>query len=76
MVSTSSGTGPGLSVGIVVKNREGGEQIQFRNQKDLSEEYLKILALAHEVVADTNKQGEKIYQGPSPDEITLVDAAR
>jgi magnesium-transporting ATPase (P-type) len=32
--------------------------------------------VAHEVVADVNKKGEKIYQGPSPDEITLVDAAR
>ena len=32
--------------------------------------------MAHEVVADEDKQGNKIYQGPSPDEITLVDAAR
>lgn len=44
--------------------------------KELAEEYLTVLSVAHEVVADTNKKGEKIYQGPSPDEITLVDAAR
>jgi magnesium-transporting ATPase (P-type) len=27
-------------------------------------------------VAETDKQGKKFYQGPSPDEISLVDAAR
>ena len=44
--------------------------------KDLVEEYWLGLSLAHEVVADTNKNGEKIYQGPSPDEITLVQTAK
>lgn len=34
------------------------------------------MAVAHEVVAEINKKGLKFYQGPSPDEITLVDAAR
>lgn len=28
------------------------------------------------MVADTNKEGKIVYQGPSPDEITLVDAAK
>jgi hypothetical protein len=32
--------------------------------------------MAHEVVADKDKKGNKIYQGPSPDEITLVEAAK
>ena len=40
--------------------------------KDLADEYMKALALAHQVVADVDKKGNKIYQGPSPDEITLV----
>lgn len=35
-----------------------------------------VLGLAHEVVAETDKKGNKFYQGPSPDEITLVDAAK
>lgn len=35
-----------------------------------------VLATAHEVVADKNKEGKVVYQGPSPDEISLVDAAR
>jgi magnesium-transporting ATPase (P-type) len=34
------------------------------------------LALAHEVVPQIDDSGKIVYQGPSPDEITLVDAAR
>ena len=34
------------------------------------------LGLAHEVVVEKDKQGKPFYQGPSPDEITLVDAAK
>jgi hypothetical protein len=30
------------------------------------------LAIAHEVVVATDKEGHKKYQGPSPDEIALV----
>ena len=44
--------------------------------RELAEEYLTALAITHEVVSETNKKGKKFYQGPSPDEITLVDAAR
>jgi phospholipid-transporting ATPase len=44
--------------------------------KSLSQEYLTALALAHEVVAEHDKTGKIIYQGPSPDEITLVAAAK
>jgi phospholipid-transporting ATPase len=42
----------------------------------LSEEYFKILGSAHEVVGEDDKKGNIKYQGPSPDEITLVEAAR
>lgn len=34
------------------------------------------LAVAHEVVSETDKNGKIFYQGPSPDEISLVDAAK
>lgn len=34
------------------------------------------LSLAHEVVMDKDKDGNTTYQGPSPDEITLVQAAK
>jgi magnesium-transporting ATPase (P-type) len=35
-----------------------------------------LLGLTHEVVPDQDKAGNKIYQGPSPDEVALVDAAK
>lgn len=34
------------------------------------------LAIAHEVVVATDKEGVVKYQGPSPDEIALVDTAK
>ena len=34
------------------------------------------MGLAHECVPDVDKKGNLIYQGPSPDEIALVDAAK
>lgn len=61
---------------VFVKNREGGQEISFRQMKELADEYLTALAITHEVVAETDKKGKKFFQGPSPDEITLVDAAR
>lgn len=63
----------GLSTPIHVK---GGSSVNFSNLKDLAEEYLLLLSTAHEVVAEKDKEGKVVYQGPSPDEITLVDAAR
>lgn len=61
---------------IVVRNREDSDKIVFRKLRELSEEYFILLGLTHEVVSDRSKQGLKIYQGPSPDEVALVDAAR
>ena len=49
-------------------------------QRDLVIEFLKVLALAHECVPETvtKTDGTKItfFQGPSPDEVTLVDFAK
>ena len=39
-------------------------------------EYLQILGLAHEVVKDdVEDPDDMVYQGPSPDEITMVETA-
>lgn len=35
-----------------------------------------LLATAHECVVEEDKEKNLVYQGPSPDEITLVDAAK
>lgn len=54
--------------------------MHFTSQKQLVTEFIKVLALAHECVPEfvTKDDGEKIvfYQGPSPDEVTLVDFAK
>lgn len=52
---------------MTIKDRDGKQSINFPQMKDLAEEYLTILAVAHEVVAETDKKGKKFYQGPSPD---------
>ena len=44
--------------------------------REIAEEYFILLGLTHEVVPETNKFGSKVYMGPSPDEVALVDAAR
>jgi magnesium-transporting ATPase (P-type) len=63
-----------------VKSSNGKISIKFNSQRKLVSEFLKILSLAHECVPETvsKPDGTKVtfYQGPSPDEITLVDFAR
>lgn len=52
---------------------------EIKTQYDLSIEYFKLLSTCHECVIDSeqNQEMQMIrYQGPSPDEITLVDTAR
>jgi phospholipid-transporting ATPase len=75
LLANGSGDG-GLYSEITVRNREGDDQITFKRKRELAEEYFLVLGLAHEVITETNKRGEVIYQGPSPDEIALVDAAK
>ena len=71
------GTGnASLNHPITITDSKGSNKLVLKDRKEIAHEYLLALGLAHEVVSDVNKQGEKIYQGPSPDEITLVDAAR
>ena len=50
------------------------------SQRALICEFMNVLSLAHECVPETvtKSNGEKVtfYQGPSPDEVTLVDFAK
>jgi len=46
------------------------------DQNELIHEFLVILALCHECVVEKDESGELNYQGPSPDEIALVDFAK
>jgi magnesium-transporting ATPase (P-type) len=61
---------------VHVKDRQGNTKITFSSIKTLGEEFLKALSMAHEVVVQEDEAGRSKYQGPSPDEITLVEAAR
>ncbi|KAL4445931.1 hypothetical protein ABPG74_010923 [Tetrahymena malaccensis] len=48
---------------------------ELNTQKQLANELLMLLSTCHECVLQQGKDGRKSYQGPSPDEISLVDAA-
>lgn len=51
----------------------------IKTQHDLAMEFFKLLSTCHECVIDSEKNKDMNmirYQGPSPDEITLVDTAR
>lgn len=50
-----------------MRNREGNDGVSFKKVRELAEEYFILLGITHEVVPDVDKQGMKIYQGPSPD---------
>ena len=66
---------------ISVKSADGSVTLNFESQKDLNTEFLKLLSVAHQCMPEKmpskNGQEPKIfYQGPSPDEVTLVEFAQ
>jgi P-type E1-E2 ATPase len=58
-----------------VKSSKGTIKLNYKTQRDLVVEFFKVLSLAHECVPET-VNGKTFYQGPSPDEVTLVDFAK
>jgi len=68
------------SLNYTVKSKNRKESITFKSQQEWVIEFLKILGLAHECMPEVASQpdGSKMifYQGPSPDEVTLVDFAK
>ncbi|KAL4486127.1 hypothetical protein ABPG72_012180 [Tetrahymena utriculariae] len=64
-------------VDLQLKSEDGKSSYIIKTQRDLACEYWKLLGTAHECIIQRDKETNEIdYQGPSPDEITLVDAAR
>lgn len=63
-----------------VASASGAIKLNYKTQRDLVVEFFKVLSLAHECVPETvtKADGTKMtfYQGPSPDEVTLVDFAK
>ena len=62
-----------------VNSQTGGASITLGSQKDMVTEFMKILGLAHMCAVEEfkNKEGVKelFYNGPSPDEVALVEYA-
>ena len=50
--------------------------VTYETQLDLFKEFLLLLSVCHDCLVDTDEDGVSSYQGQSPDEITLVDAAK
>ncbi|CAD8136462.1 unnamed protein product [Paramecium pentaurelia] len=60
---------------LIIQSNDKNATLEIKTQKQLVHEYLMLLSSAHECIAQKNKNSQITYQGPSPDEITLVDAA-
>lgn len=59
------------------QDRNGGVLYEILNQKELVYEILQMMSTCHECIIEKHQENGYIhYQGQSPDEITLVDAAR
>lgn len=61
-----------------LRNLDGDHVLlNIHDNIELAFEFLKLLSTCHECIIDSEKNENLIrYQGPSPDEITLVDTAR
>lgn len=68
-----------FDVNRVLNSKNSNQQMTIQTQKDLVFEFMKILSLAHscEVEQFKDKDGntQKFYNGPSPDEVALVEFA-
>lgn len=70
------------NLNLKLKSVDGKSEIIFNSQYDLVNEFFTLLGSAHECILnkttniDFNDLSSLKYAGPSPDEITLVDAAK
>ena len=65
-------------IGFKVKSQGGGDSLLLQKQSDRITEFMKVLALAHGCVPESfMKDGKKskFFNGPSPDEVALVQFA-
>ena len=56
----------------------GRASLEINSQQKLAKEFLKALSTAHQCMVERSKakDGSISYQGPSPDEVTLVEMAK
>jgi phospholipid-translocating P-type ATPase (flippase) len=65
-----------VNMGLFTKQGGQNATVVYKNQTDLVKEFFFLLSVCHDCLVDTNEEGVSSYQGQSPDEITLVDAAK
>ena len=55
-----------------------GKKYQISNNKQLIREFLLLLSTCHDCMVNISKEDKNVlnYEGPSPDEVCLVSAAR
>ena len=58
---------------IIFENVSGKSVFSLNNLAEIARHFLMTISLCHECIIESNGVS---YQGPSPDEVTLVDAAR
>jgi magnesium-transporting ATPase (P-type) len=68
----------GTEINLEFQNDQGDVIHECRHLGNLVEEFMLSLSLCHDCILEKDKNDENnfYYQGPSPDEITLVDTAR
>lgn len=67
---------PNPPVNLSITNSRGEEKIVYKEQIELVNEFFFLLSVCHDCLMERNQEtGDVTYQGESPDEITLVDAA-
>jgi len=59
----------------VTKGGEGGE-VDYGRLARATNEFFLSLCVCHSLIVETTDEGEASYQGPSPDEVALVETAR
>lgn len=65
-------------INLKVKSSNGNDSLTLKKQSDQITEFMKVLALAHGCVPESfvkDGKKEKFFNGPSPDEVALVQYA-
>lgn len=63
-------------INLTIKSSDAGFTHTVATQRDHISEFMKVLSLAHMCVPEFFNDGkEKFYNGPSPDEVALVEFA-
>ena len=76
----SGKVGENKEVNLAIYTKEDAAKrnpaVVYKTQQDLVHEFLFLLSVCHDCLVDIDDDGVVTYQGQSPDEITLVDAAK